>query len=400
MSRVRAVERSSRLGVRACALPLALGLIASPAPADELGFHSPEPFIEVHGFASQGFFLTLGNDFLAPGSQHGSFEFSEIGLNFTKSLGDNLSFGAQLFAQDLGRRGNYTPTFDWFYVDYRFTDWFGLRAGRLKIPYGLYNEIQDIDAARVPVLLPGSVYPLQGRLLLWAHTGAEVYGFARSRALGAVEYRLFAGSIFIDTDTLRPPGSTIETVIDVPYVVGTRLLWETPLDGLRLSGSIETIRLETTAFVPMFGEIAITNRSVLWVASAEYTASELTLTAEYSRWHVRQWSDRPELSPSLNGEGERLYGMATYRASSWFYPGAYYAFHYPHTKLRKGRENYQHDVALTFRFDLDAHWLVKLEGHYMNGTAGLLDPLRLGDADVSKAERHWAAFFLKTTAHF
>jgi hypothetical protein len=52
---------------------------------------------------------------------------------------------------------------DWFYLDYRFQDWFGLRAGRLKIPYGLHNEVQAIDSARVPVLLPQSVYPLQGR---------------------------------------------------------------------------------------------------------------------------------------------------------------------------------------------------------------------------------------------
>ena len=29
----------------------------------------------------------------------------------------------------------------------------------------------------------------------------------------------------------------------------------------------------------------------------------------------------------------------------------------------------QHDVAATLRFDINSHWLVKLEGHYMTGTA-------------------------------
>jgi hypothetical protein len=44
--------------------------------------------------------------------------------------------------------------------------------------------------------------------------------------------------------------------------------------------------------------------------------------------------------------------------------------------------------------------LVKLEGHYMNGTAGLNNPLRINPPDISSADRSWAAFFLKTTAHF
>jgi hypothetical protein len=375
-------------------------LPVSRAEAAELGPEGGVASVEVHGFASQGFIFTLHNDYLAEDTTDGSFEFSEVGINFTKSLGDKLRLGVQLFAQDLGPMGNYNAKVDWFYVDYRFNDWLGLRAGRLKIPYGLHNEIQDVDAARVPVLLPQSVYPSQSREILFAQSGVEAYGFARSRYLGALDYKVFGGTIFLDADSLRPPGATFDVAFRVPYVFGGRLLWETPLEGLRVGGSVETVRLETTAFVPTIAPINIRNRSWLWVASAEYSIADLVLTAEYSRWLTKQRSDTPSLSPPIDHESERGYVMASYRVAPWFQPGAYYSVLFPDVDHRGGRENRQHDVAATLRFDINSHWLVKLEGHYMAGTAGLLNPLRFDSPDISSADRYWGAFFLKTTAHF
>lgn len=106
------------------------------------------------------------------------------------------------------------------------------------------------------------------------------------------------------------------------------------------------------------------------------------------------------LSPPLEATSERGYVMASYRITPWFQPGAYYSALYPNVENREGRENRQHDVAATLRFDINPHWLVKLEAHYMAGTAGLLNPLRINPPDITAAERYWAAFFLKTTAHF
>ena len=108
--------------------------------------------LETHGFVSQGYIRTTDNNYLArSASSRGSFEFSEVGLNFTQPLGEHLRAGVQLFARDLGPLGNYDIKADWFYLDYRWTDALGLRAGRIKLPCGLYNEINDIDSARVPL---------------------------------------------------------------------------------------------------------------------------------------------------------------------------------------------------------------------------------------------------------
>jgi hypothetical protein len=384
----------------ACLGLLCVGLVSRSAHAAEFDEGGAPEAVEVHAFVSQGFFLTVGNDFISERSTDGSFEFTEIGVNFTKSLGEKLRLGIQLFAQDLGPTGDYRPRADWFYLAYAWRDWLGLRVGRLKIPYGLYNEIHDVDAARVPVLLPGSVYPLQSREILFAHSGAELYGFVRSRALGALDYRVFGGTMFFDSEALTPPGSPYEFDFYVPYVVGGRLLWETPLEGFRFGGSVEFVRLETAVDIPALGTLDIVSQSLMWVGSAEYAADDLALTAEYSRWHNDQSSNNDAASPPIEKTNERAYAMATYRVASWFQPGAYYALSFPDTKKRDGRENVQHDLALTLRFDVNPHWLVKLEGHYMNGTAGLDNPLSISPPDLKTADRSWAAFFAKTTAHF
>jgi hypothetical protein len=380
----------------ACAL-----FVATPAGAADVVPEENLTSLEVHGFVSQGLMLTLGNEWLAEDSTQGSFEFAEVGVNFTKKLTETLQLGVQLFAQDFGPTGNYAPRFDWFYADYRWQDWLGLRVGRLKIPYGLHNEIFDVDAARVPVLLPGSVYPAQNRETLFAQTGVELYGFARSPSLGALDYRLFLGTMFFDSDALTPPGAVFDIAFHVPYVFGGRLLWETPLEGLRIGGSVQKLRLEPTFLGAALPEpLLIVNESWFWVASAEYGVGELILTAEYSRWHTDQRSNLPALSPPLNFINERAYAMATYRLTPWLQPGAYYSLFYPDTDVRDGAANFQRDLAVTLRFDINSYWLVKLEGHYMSGTAGLLNPLSINPPDITTADPHWGAFFLKTTAYF
>ncbi|HEY0706919.1 MAG TPA: hypothetical protein VGG33_08985, partial [Polyangia bacterium] len=268
--------------------------VVGPAPAPpsaelaEVPSSSALLSFDVHGFGAQGFLLSTGNEYLVPDSKRGSFQMSEVGLNLSKNLTERLRFGVQFFAQNFGNSGSYTPQIDWFTLDCRWKDWFGLRAGRLKIPYGLFNEAHDIDAGRLPILLPQSLYPQQGRSFLFAQTGAEVYGILRAAGAGALEYRLFAGTIFIDPKVVIPPGSPIQLHFNVPFVFGGRLHWETPLRGLRLGASLWKLRLDTTAFLPMGVTAGIENNSWSWIASAEYEYRALALSAEYARGYTKQ----------------------------------------------------------------------------------------------------------------
>jgi hypothetical protein len=380
-----------------------------PAPADP-----PPSSLDVHGFVSQGFIKTTENEYLAK-SKRGSFEFSEVGVNVTKSFGDALRVGLQLFTRDLGAIGNYRARFDWFYIDYNFFDWLGVRAGRTKLPFGLYNETSDIDSARVPILLPQSIYPTASRDLLLAQTGVEVYGYIPLGGAGAFDYRLYGGTLYIDAGD----SSTARiTRYDVPYVLGGKVSWFTPLTGLQLGGTVQALRLdgdyvpsgpddptlvglEAGGFVPAGTTDAISFKipALLWVASLEYIAGDLTIASEYSRG----WADM-DIATSVRTSiaavtSESMYVMGSYRVNPWFDPGVYYSLFFPNIDHRRGRAAYQHDVALTLRFDLTANWLLKAEVHYMHGTAGLdaaLNQVALRD----QLEADWGVLLLKTTAYF
>ena len=73
-----------------------------------------------------------------------------------------LRVGVQARYFLLGNFGN-AITLDWANADYKVNEKFGVRFGKVKIPSGLFNEIQDIDPSYMWALLPQSVYTLPDR---------------------------------------------------------------------------------------------------------------------------------------------------------------------------------------------------------------------------------------------
>jgi hypothetical protein len=182
--------------------------------------------------------------------------------------------------------------------------------------------------------------------------------------------------------------------------VGGRVLWGPPIEGLRLGASLQFLRLETDLLTPPVpGPTLLKVPATLWVASAEYLVRDFLFAVEYSRWLVKTESSRPEVFPNSSTTSERAYALGTYRVNSWLQAGTYYSLFFPNVDHRKGRERMQHDAALTLRFDVNSYWLIKVEGHYMHGTAALTTSLN-DNQPLSTLTPDWALFAVKTTAFF
>lgn len=165
---------------------------AQPGLAQE--FKVWDRTVQIHGFFSQGSVKTDQNNWLTMDTVEGSSEMTDMGLNMSSQVTDKFRLGAQVYDRNLGQLGQFHPSLDWGLVDYRFTQWFGIRAGKVKTTLGLFNDSQDLDFLHVFALLPQGVYPTDLRDTTIGHTGGDVYGTIPLRhRLGDISYTGYAG---------------------------------------------------------------------------------------------------------------------------------------------------------------------------------------------------------------
>ena len=131
---------------------------------------------------------------------------------------------------------------DWGYGDYLLREELGFRVGKMKLPYGLFNESRDIDASRNSILLDLGMYPEDWRVLFASYQGGEVYGnlSLKVHEYGDLDYRLFHGTMNIPDDFYFVEDFMRDvdynTTLDSDRVSGIQLNWNTPKDGLRING--------------------------------------------------------------------------------------------------------------------------------------------------------------------
>jgi hypothetical protein len=57
-----------------------------------------------------------------------------------------MRVGIQLHMYQMGQIGGPNLLVDWVSGDYKISDRLGVRAGKIKVPVGLFNDSQDVDS--------------------------------------------------------------------------------------------------------------------------------------------------------------------------------------------------------------------------------------------------------------
>lgn len=368
--------------------------------------------IEIHGFISQGFMYTTENNYLTLNSEDGSFEWHDAAINFSKQLTDRLRVGLQLYMYNLGDLGDYELELDWAYGDYQWKDWLGVRLGKIKTPMGLYNDVQDLEFIHTWVLLPQSVYPLGPRNQLLAHNGIDFYGNVGLGLFGSLTYQAYYGSRDLDENggfyfNYDYSGKGLDD-LDVKWLAGIDLKWETLLEGLLLGFSFmgEDYRLEGKTD-NKFGsyppgtkwELETDGYRETSQFCVEYAREALKLQAEYRRTlTIYKDNALPFLiSKGARTDGRGMYAAVMYRFTDWFEAGSYFSkFYKNYSKSHSDPANVLEDWCLTLRFDVNSFWNIKVEGHSMDGTARGL----FAETNPDGVKEDWEIFMIKTSFNF
>ncbi|MDA3959588.1 MAG: hypothetical protein PF961_02275 [Planctomycetota bacterium] len=368
--------------------------------------------IEIHGFTSLGYLVTTENEYISSESTEGTTELWEFALNGMWRPSDSVRVGAQVFARDFGDSDNGRIQLDWAFVEYRDRDAINGQLGRVKVPFGLYNEVLDVDAARVPVFLPDSVYKRKERDLYLSVDGAKIAGFFDADAAGSISYALYGGVKTIDedsstADSFRSFGLGDDLEIDSTPGIGGMLHWNTPLEGFGMRLSMAALKgFEMRGTTELSPSIQLTNNlQIDWfpacVASVVYEADDYTLASEYYRvfGDGEVASDVTGLgvveTTDFSDEAEGFYVSATWHALDRF--DCYAALDY--TSDGPGSWNDTDARRLSYvgaaRYDLTEHWLVKGEVQYNDGTKGVIS-----GADGADPVQRWWLFAVRTTVDF
>ncbi len=401
----------------------------------------------IGGFVSQGYLNTSENDYLIPRSVNGTAEFTDAAIFFSATPMDRLRIGVQFIARNFGTASDGHVQVDWAYGDYRISDELGFRAGRVKLPFGLYNEGRDVDMLRTSIFLPQSVYNERVRDLILAYQGAGAYGSLSVGGAGELDYHVFGGTLNVpdSTENLWEDNARVtgedsavllgvandlengwdigttevefrektDSELSIPWVWGGSLVWNTPLTGLRLGSTYMNGRINYRS--TFWYDINITEPGFedRYSESIELDITdridhEMTLSAEYNLQDlIVAWEYNHEKMEDKESCG--WYGMAGYRFSDLFSLAGVYSESYGNS-LDKDGTQYQErglpnyyawlkDWTLSTRFDLTDFWLLKFEYHFLNGVEqGVSHSYFEGSAEP--LSKDWGMLTAKTTFAF
>jgi len=324
---------------------------------------------QFHGFVTQSFLYSSSNNYLAMNTSSGSGAWTEAALNANEQITDRLRIGAQVHATRLGEFGDYGV--DWALIDYQAKPWLGLRCGKVKIRWGLFNDTQDADPGYLWSLLPEPIYGIDWRATNLSQFGGEAYGRLRlPHHLGALDYSGYYGYYFEAANdgfvqdykeqgirfSGRPGGIT----------PGFDLRWQTPLKGVTAGGSL--MMYDANGDLKNGGKFR--EPLTYWPTGyAQYDYKRFSASFQYMKlveYAGTTYLGAPEFITS--SDARAWFAMASYRLTKKLQAGAYYTRYKDASGDGSDPENYFRDWVVSGRYDINSYFYAKLEGHFIDGT--------------------------------
>lgn len=265
---------------------LVAGLMLAGVSNHSRGEESVLDTLQLHGFLSQALVITDDNNFFGPSSSNeGSLKYTEVGVNASMRPNQDVLIAAQVLSRRAGGDGaDARPQLDYGIVDYQMLSnqqrTFGIQLGRVKNPFGFYNQTRDVAFTRPSILLPQSIYFDRTRSLGLAGDGFSFYHEERLDS-GALRLQAGVGQARIEDDVDRTlgldrfPGSLEPDTSAIGQVRyehdGGRII-------TALSAASANAEYDSPPGMPGDGKFHFNP----WVLSFQYNQELWSLTAEYA----------------------------------------------------------------------------------------------------------------------
>jgi hypothetical protein len=337
-------------------LAVALAIAATGPAPHPAGAQSADERLSVHGFLTQAYGRTDGNQVLGLPSQ-GTSDYRVAALQFRFDADVESAFVLQLSHERLGRSPltalEPAVDLDWVFYERRFGEHTIARVGKVRTPLGLFNEIRDVGTLLALYRPPVAVY------------GEQVY--ASETVNGAmVGHRIPMGDWALDLNAFYGSWNFVQydlaTYAEVDGGYGGQAWIDTPIDGVRVGAGHLRYSVGNLVDAPADAE----DDHEAWIAS---------LQGEFTRFSVRSelfHASFGETDLGYTGTAERYYVQAVVNVTDWLGVVGQAEFEDlaidvsgPFGFSFDGNEN--RDLAVGLRYAPAPNVVVKLEGHLFRG---------------------------------
>lgn len=381
--------------------------------------------LRFQGFVSQRLTTTSGgNQFFGDTAGNLSADYTEVGAGVSwRPLPQWMLSGQAIYRRGGESEENRVEP-DYYYLAY--TPWESesgrimMKLGKIKVPYGLYNDMRDTPMTRPGILAPQSIYLDSLRQLNQAAAGMHLevehalgkdlltlrlsqikpnvssdntyWAFLGNRTifpgeLASPDHKAFAGQLTYDHDGghLRAMLSHAQGIAD--YRPGVADAWS----GGRLDFKFTALSLQWNGEKVSISAERARNRFLSGFTSMIPGGDVDNRDVGYS-WYVQgEWRFAPRWEALLrhdvncideeDPDGSR-YAAANPGGAAW--------------------SRYARDWTLGLRYRLDRQWMLATELHRVDGTNWLppADNLSQGTWDSRNTSRRWNMLLLQATYQF
>jgi len=382
-------------------------LTTAAAGADELAASR----YSIQGFVAQSLIGSTNNHFFGASKDGVSTGFTEAAIHgFWQPL-DALHVSGQVLYRRAGETDEEGLRVDYAQADWRFhrsdSSQLGLILGKVKRPYGLYNDTRDVPFTRPGILLPQSIYFDNSREALLAAPGAILHG-STVQEYGAIDFSLglvrpdFSGdSLEYNFFGFPRPGE-----LKGANSLISRLRWDTPTDTT-LMLTYADLQVDYKPGNPdPFAAGSLGYRNLL--ASLQQRIDTVTLTAEYSEPRVDFRGFNSPASPDIHGVLQAYYLQGEWR----FHPAWELMLRHDVLYRRKYNKSGSEFAAVTglpahtqfaldwtlgLRWDASTNLMLRAEYHHVDGTGWLPGP---DNPNYFSREQKWNMWLLQAAYRF
>ena len=349
------------------------------------GLHARESIdSQFHGFLSQGFSKTNENYFYGDSRDQVSWDFREIGVNFSHRFNRFGFISGQILSRKSGNSSDSNAQLDFLQLDYHLlhenVHRLGFEIGRVKNPFGFYNETRDVPFTRPSVILPQSIYFDRTRDLTLSSDGVQFFtskDFHRAVLRGQFQVAYPR----VDSDKLKNilliNDKSGEFKARLSYIA--KVSYEPEGRGITFAISVAQLNSDYNASATTAASFRFSPR----VISLQYNTLKWSLTGEYAR-RPFDFNNLPLSLPLSHIEGESYYLQSTWRMTHKFSVFARYDAAYIDRNDRDGKYREQVsggtlpaytmfalDWSFGCRWSLRRNLELALESHWVNGAAWL-----------------------------